>query len=259
MTIGFSDVDFNVSTGVESGGGSIDNYLAGGTVITVKADGSGDYTTLESAINYISDKWSSGTVKISVSADTYVISSPITLSNQNLRLVIEGQGTSSTWLKVNYNDTLSTGFALFTITNNSNVTFKDIKVGSEKDTQPDLYNHKIFLVSELSNLVVDNVLMNGLSRCIQAEAGSKVFAKTNCSFTNARWGMFLSGAELEMNYNLTFTFTNIALCFRITQGGLIRFNTLKLSNTSVTDICNQDIETSYVSNNGLLFGTYTVL
>lgn len=259
MTLGFSDLDFNVSKGIESGGGSIDNYLAGGTVITVKADGSGDYTTLESAINYISDKWSSGTVKISVSADTYVISSPITLSNQNLRLLIEGQGTSSTWLKVNYDDTLSTGFALFTITNNSNVTFKDIKIGSEKDTQPDLYNHKLFLVSEMSTLIIDNVLMNGLSRCIQADASTKVFASTDCTFTNARWGIFLPGAELEMNYNITFTFTNIALCFRITQGGLIRFNTPKFSNTNVTDICNQDVDTSYVSKNGLLFGTYTVL
>jgi len=258
MTIGFSDVDFNVSKGIESGGNT-ENFIPDGAVITVKSDGSGDYTTLESAINYLSDKWSSGTVKISVSADTYVLTSPITISNQNLRLVIEGQGTSSTWIKINYNDTLTTGFALFTITNGAIVTFKDIKIGSEKDTQPDLYNHKIILVSEMSTLIIDNVLLNGLSRCIQADASTKVFAVTDCEFTNARWGIFLAGAEFEMNYNLTFTLTNIALGFRITQGGFIKFNVLQLNNTNVTDICNQNIETDYVSKQGLLFGGYTVL
>ena len=243
----------------EGGGGQDPNFLPDGTIITIKSNGTGDYTDIGSAISYLSDKWSSGTVKISVSAETFTLSSPIIINNPNLNLIIEGQGTSSSFIKVNYNDTLTADYAMFTLQNGANVCFKDIKIGTEKDTQPDLYNHKIILVAETSFLKLDNVLFNGMSRCIQANSSTTVYALSNCEFTNARWGIFLAGGELLMNYQLKFTLTNIALAFRISNGGTIKFWSLQLDNTNVTDICNESIDTSYVSKQGLLFGSYTIL
>ena len=98
MTLGFS-TDFDVSKGV--GGSSVadDNYLAPDTTLTVKTDGTGDFTSLNDAISYLTGKWSTGTVNINIAAGTYTTTSRIDIAGTSFnipRLIISGASADTT-------------------------------------------------------------------------------------------------------------------------------------------------------------------
>lgn len=94
MTLDFQDSTFDVSRGVEPGGGggtsdhseltnldyahaghtgflSSETFIPPDTTITVDASGNGDYTTLQEAFAFLSGKWSSGEVTVSIKNGTY--------------------------------------------------------------------------------------------------------------------------------------------------------------------------------------------
>lgn len=235
------------------------NYLPDGTIITVASSG-GDFTTIEQALTYISDKWSDGAVTISLSAETFITAGDIEISNNRIKqIIIKGQGTSSTFISINYDDTLTSGFAIFAIQNGANVIFKDLKIGTEKTTTPELFNHKVILAEDNGFVSIDNIEINGLSRLFQISASATLYILSNCKFTNAQWAVFVSGGRLIMKYNLTFVFENISLSFRVTSGGTMQFWTPKFQNTNVTTICNHPPDTDTVTYDGLSLGEYSVI
>lgn len=93
MTLDFQDEPFDITKGINSGGGgtsdhsqltnldytnsghtgflSSDTFIPPDTTITVDASGNGDYTTIQEAFAYLSGKWSSGEVTISIKNGTY--------------------------------------------------------------------------------------------------------------------------------------------------------------------------------------------
>lgn len=77
------------------GGGTDVNFVPAGTILTVETDGSGQFTQLSEAINYLTNKWSNGTVTIQLGEGafdslTYTTSSSIPL------LIIKGVSQSAT-------------------------------------------------------------------------------------------------------------------------------------------------------------------
>lgn len=81
-------------------GGDIKNsYLAPDTTLTVKTDGTGDFTSLNDAISYLTGKWSTGTVNINIAAGTYTTTSKIDIAGTSFnipRLIISGASADTT-------------------------------------------------------------------------------------------------------------------------------------------------------------------
>lgn len=280
MSLNFNGININGTSGGGGGGGTSNhaqltnldyansghtgfmssaNYLPDGTTITVASSG-GDYTTLEQALAFISDKWSDGAVTISLSAETFTTAGNITIENNRIKqIIIEGQGPASTFIKINYNDTLTSGFSIFVIQNGANVIFKDLKIGTEKTTTPDFFNHNCIWCADNAFVSLDNILLNGMSRLAQARTSATLYLQSNCEFTNAQNSLFMPGGKLIMRFNLTFTFTNIVLAFRITNGGTLQFWGCKLNNTNVTTVSNHSPYSDPFTQDGLALGEFSVL
>lgn len=99
---------------------SNENFIPPNTTITVKTDGTGDFTTLNDAINYLTSKWSNGVVIISIASGTYNPTSNIQIDGTKFNipsLVIQGESRSSTIF--NFSSMYTTGaFYLFKCSNN---------------------------------------------------------------------------------------------------------------------------------------------
>ena len=141
----------------------LDNYIPRNTVINVKLDGTGDFTTLESAISYLTGKWSNGAVAIQLGAGTFTGSSAIIIDTFNFnftRLVIYGQGVTNTTIVRN---SIQDWSGAITVTS----------VGTP------------VIIKELSIEVGTN---SPNARVLQANQGAKVEA-ANCSLSNGRAGI----------------------------------------------------------------------
>lgn len=77
-----------------------ENFIPDST-ITVETDGTGDFTTLSAALEYIANKWSNGRVAIILGEGTFTESESITIPRYNFSgLVIQGQGVDKTTLNI---------------------------------------------------------------------------------------------------------------------------------------------------------------
>lgn len=234
------------------------NYLQDGTVVTVKADGTGDFTTLEGALEYLEPKWSDGEIIIDISAGTYQTAGSISLDNYKIkRIIIKGAGKTSTFIYTPFADTQTAGFFQFEVINGTNVIFKDIKLGTEIISIPEAYNHKIIQVRDNAMVNFDNVAFNGTARLVQVDANAVCYIMSDCDFSNAVSGILCSRGEIRMQHGLTFTCSNITTVIHIQSGGVVKFWSATFANTNVTNVCNHNPQTEYVTADGLCFGSFT--
>lgn len=87
------------------GGGQVSdpNFLPNGTIITVETDGSGQFTKLSDAINYLTGKWSNGVVIIKLGEGDFVETEQVTIDGRRFNLghlVLQGTSKSSSVLNV---------------------------------------------------------------------------------------------------------------------------------------------------------------
>lgn len=88
-----------VSNGTTGGGttNTDTNFIPANTILTVKTDGSGQFTKLSEAINYLTGKWSNGTVTIQLGEGDFVEETTIDIPEFNIKtLQIIGQGVDKT-------------------------------------------------------------------------------------------------------------------------------------------------------------------
>lgn len=91
---------------------AVKNYLKDGTIINVASSG-GDFTTLESALDFIKGKWSDGAVTILLANETFTMTSPYVIRQIQFNipdLVISG--TDTTKIINNIADTNATALSL---------------------------------------------------------------------------------------------------------------------------------------------------
>ena len=77
---------------------SLSGFIPDETVFTVKADGTGNFTNIQSAFDFLEGKWSNGEVTISIDADTFMITTLLVL-NQKFNipcLIIKGVNKDTT-------------------------------------------------------------------------------------------------------------------------------------------------------------------
>lgn len=244
MTLGFSE-KFDIAKGVESDGMD-DNFIPSGTVIKVETDGSGDFTSIEDAVNSLNGKWSSGAVTIQLGEGTFNVSSVINIHGDlfNIpKLTIRGSGTTNTIILADNVPAFSgvfevrRAFAVITA-----LTIKRTASASDSIGVA-VFSFGKTLVSDVNieNMMFPlRALNNG-----EMEIGGNVSLKTSTYAIE-------SGGGCIHSYYATINVNSATTAFRVFDGGTIKDVGSSITYTSVTNKTNQTVGTA--TNNGWITG-----
>ena len=164
---------------------SSDGFIPLNTVLTVKSDGSADFTSLQDAISYLNNKWSNGVVCVDVYPETYTINSTIIVGSQLNsipKLVIRRmQGESGTFKIQN-----TASSAVLMVTGyQADVTFNNMELECTNATKP-------FAVFQIDT--------------------SSVVRTNNLSVKGAQWGVFAGGVASVLYPSISLTIDDCSVC-----------------------------------------------
>lgn len=245
MTLGFTDVNFDVSAGVETGGNS-EGYLPPNTTFNVKADGSGDFATIKDAIDYLEGKWSTGTVTIELGEGTFVVDSSINIQGQHFNIpYLKLQGSSSGLTEIQAD---ISGVGILVAQANVAIAKLTLNKVSKKGygIQCDLNGWVM-----LSDVIIENCSTACLGLCL-----SMVHLGSNLLIKNCNTGMRSERlARVCSNIATNITFQNVDVAWSVSWGGMIATSTstTNITYTSVTTKCSQTVGT--FAANGYIGGT----
>ena len=226
------------------GGGTDVNFVPAGTILTVKTDGSGQFTKLSEAINYLTNKWSNGTVTIQLGEGTFEETEPITIDGNKFNfsnLVICGTNRDNSIISFNISGLLRYSEELV-VGHKTNVLFKDISLNGKGRT----------LVSS-GDVVLNNV-------CISSQGNICFYCLSGTSYLdgiilkNGELGLAVTG-RLNSNYKSNITLESLITGIQVTRGGLAALNNLQKVVTNVTNQTNQSIGTANA--NGFISGSWS--
>lgn len=249
MTLSFSDLNFNVSTGI-SGGGEDANFLPAGTVINVKADGTGDFATLKDAVDSLQGKWSNGVIKIQLDSGVHILNDTIAFNgseNGIPLLIISGNGAENTILQ---SGLTGTGY-LLRVRFNANVHMEDLKVAHPSGTSSTDYRG--FEIGECARLsLYRTITFDGISRCCHNYANGVVIIAGTVNVLNSKIAFNVSGGILTSASNQILNLTNVGTAFNISNGGQMHGYGLNVNKTNVTKVSNMSVNTA--TNDGWITG-----
>ena len=238
---------------------SLNGFLPDGTVINVKTDGSGDFTKLSDAVNYLTGKWSNGTVTIQLGDGTFNETSPLTINcDFNIPyLIIKGNGTSETTVQWNFTNSSGT----LNIKNIPNLVFQSLTF--QNATVPTGSIHFWGLLVERSFVVFDTVTTVNLSNAIGALEGARVMLKGIVTCNNAGNGSSgmaygdaicaQQGGELFSAYGVVINIDKCHYGMICSDGSIIRLSNPTLN---ITNNANAKVSPTpnTISNNGIICG-----
>ena len=213
-------------------------------MVDVKLDGSGQFTKLSDAINYLTGKWSNGTVTIQLGEGTFEETESITIDGNKFNfsnLVICGTNRDNSIISFNIS-----GLELYSeelvVEHKTNVLFKDISLSGKGRT----------LVSS-GDIVLNNV-------CISSQGNICFYCLSGTSYLDgiilkdAQLGLAVTG-RLNSNYQSNITLQSLITGIQVTRGGLVALNNLKRVDSHVTNLTNQSIGTA--NGNGFISGSWS--
>ena len=217
------------------GGGTDTNFVPAGTILTVKTDGSGQFTQLSEAINYLTNKWSNGTVTIQLGEGAFD-SLTYTTSSSIPSLVIKGVSQSATTItSVN-------------LIGNAFCQLIDLSVESTK--APAVYAYdSVHLICKRVKMSVPNATSN-VVMAVRHLARVNVDTCIFHSDTKGGTGFYLNtGVPIGIYSKCTFENLNNAAYVR--YGGIL-CNLGSNTYTNITNKTNQDM--GYSSRDGVIYG-----
>ena len=164
--------------GENTGGAESASYIPADTTYTVKTDGTGDFTKLSDAVNFLNNKWSPYPVTISMGAGTFVENDKVeiidTYHSGIPNIIIEGAGVDSTILQ----NTSTKNALIFRNLRTSNIIVRNLTVENTNATPPTI---------------------------VLYAAGSRVLRVANVKLKNAQYGLFagVANSEIAIEGNLT--------------------------------------------------------
>ncbi len=250
----FSKKLFNNNNANNSGGGAGTdvNFIPAGTVTDVKLDGSGQFTKLSDAINYLTGKWSNGTVTIQLGEGTFAEAEPITIDGNKFNISnLEIKGTSSTGTIVSFSSSTPTN--LYVI-NNAFVSIFDMQFSANASSWCIEQNQQSTLFME--NCLVSNVSARG----IQVISGSRLCISTKITVigisSKGVIGIACSGGgQIAFKNQSNIAMSNFSTGLAVGSGGLIALNYCTQTFSNVTNTTNQGIGTA--TTNGFIAGSLT--
>ena len=233
---------------------SLSGFIQRNTNITVKTDGSGNFTNLQDAVNYLNGKWSNGIVIISLDAGTFSSDKAVVIYPQNFNipeLRIVGAGVNSTTLK-RTGTTHSGGANYIGVVNiqagySTEISFNNITFEQESGT----------LTTDYRGIVVDNPGCINVNNCnfkkcnggVNAYSGTNVFVQGTLNFEGCQAGLSIAG-RMGTGWGVNLNFTGCTTGLTVVGGGIMQLNHAVCSFTSTTNKTN--VTKNTVNANGMI-------
>ena len=224
------------------------DFLPSGTVINVKLDGTGDFTTLAEALNYLNNKWSYGGVIILLDEGIHIVTSSIvvgayiTNSGRYFEFItIKGKGKDKTIVR-NTGDSYCLRAA-----GNMPIHIYDLTFDNGTNTSKDCIS-----VYEQGNLILDNTDFKNLRLACYAHSGGNILINSTVTYTNVATAFRAYAGTINMNFNVNVSFSSVTTAFQVGYGGIIRGYHPNITYTNVTNKTSQAVGTA--TNNGWIAG-----
>lgn len=227
-------------------------FLPHGTTITVNTDGTGDYTNLNDAINFIEGKWSDGVIKIEIGEGTYNTET-FELPILNIGgLTIEGAGIDETILTGEpyaYNGLITLSHASYPVTVEK-MTFKNNTSAIEGGAVCSRYS---------GNMTIKNVkaidYTRGICSC-QAGGNLSIYNAEVDNTTSKSYGLvnFCANTYFDSGY---FKVNNATTGVHIGGGAFVRANGVTYTITNVTNRYRSGVSKNQMNAYGLVLGSWT--
>lgn len=242
MSLNFNGINIGGSGGISN-----ENYIPANTIINVELDGSGDFTTLADATNYIKGKWSNGAVIVQLGNGTFDITTiSIDTINFNIPLLlIRGSGTSNTTLRC-----ISRDETAITVFDWSGVVFRSFTMDGLNQSN----NICGIRPSTKSDIKMDNIKFQNMLIGIGVSSNNHCELSGNLSFENVTYGVDSrhGGRICLAEASTGWSFTNCNTAYRVSTGGQIHGTSLSVTYTNVTNKVSQTVGTA--TNNGWITG-----
>ena len=224
------------------------NFIPAGTVITVELDGSGDFTSLHEALNYIVGKYSNGEVTIKLGKGTFV--EPRTLIDTSLfnfsQLIITGTTREETIIyTTDWTDKFQTMLA---ISNYGTPVF--VKSCTLKGIRDDNnLSNSAFWVEAGARCKLDDVLTEDVSKGIMSYTSGYIIIM-DIYVNNVEAALFCQGATIINIMGCSITCNNVnTICF-VNEGGIIRLCRYGFNKTNVYNEFSKSV--NVMDSNGII-------
>lgn len=213
MSLNFGGINIGGNSG---GGGTVDGFLPAGTIINVKTDGTGDFTTLASVINYLKGKWSNGAVNIQIGSGTFNETTAFSIDTIDFNIPvikIVGDGVGNTTLNYSGSSTpmvimgngvviirhftlncTGTNYTCISCSARSNVKMDNITVVGTNKTQTNGIGTYRNNTLELG----DYITIKNVKNAITADQSGRVTAgdMSHSEFNNCDYGWNISNGSI---------------------------------------------------------------
>lgn len=222
------------------------NFLPDGKIINIKVDGSGDFTKLSEAIDYLNGKWSNGSITIQFGEGTFQETEPITIDGDKFNisnLNITGVSNVDTILNL-----LNESGICFDLTNKVKVSLNDLKIvaSGNKTSSIIRLNNLCQVIS--SNLSISLISGRGISMISSSCRILNSLTVVGQSSTKAGWGCLITTGSV-FNCSGTIKLQNLIYGLVAYKGGLISLGEgSTISSNNVTNVA--------TSNQGNIYGSY---
>ena len=239
-------MSIRIGNNVITGGGLVSdpNFLPDGKIINIKVDGSGDFTKLSEAIDYLNGKWSNGSITIQFGEGTFEEIEQVIIDGDKFNfsnLVISGTNRDTSIISFNISGLANYSEELV-VEHKTNVLFKDISLTGKGRT----------LVSS-GDIVLNNVsISSDGNTCFYCLSGTSYL--DGIILKNAQLGLAVMG-RLNSNYQSNITLQSLTTGIQVVRGGLVALNNLKRVVSNVTNLTNQSIGTANL--NGFISGSWS--
>ena len=201
---------------------SDENYIPSGTTINVELDGTGDFTNLSDACEYIQGKYSDGDVVIKLGEGTFILDSQLLIETTKFnfaQLRIEGegtstiiQGTSSNNLNISREGTsIWMSNVDFNITDGNKTKYAMavvVRLGARFDAYRCNFTGGGILVYRNAQLQSEISSFSNVESAIRAQSGSIVACAQTQVFNNVTSAFTVSRGGIITMHNCKCTFTD---------------------------------------------------
>lgn len=223
-----------------------EHFIPAGTVIRVEVDGSGDFTNLRSAINYLKGKYSNGSVTIKFGNGTFEENSNFDVDGSSFNissLNIEGNGTTSiikfTNSSAQYDRNLRFLNGLFTITNLT------LQVNGGR---------ALYISTNCQATCSSVTITGGHDACVYVDSGGKIFIKGSLTLANGTKSsgscINCCGGFVSIYYNSSIKMSNSDVGIHSASGGIVQIDRSKYTVSNVTTV-------KTTTRQGVVWGDFT--
>lgn len=227
------------------------NFLPANHEITVATDGSGDFTSLVDAVNYLSDKYSNGQIRIHILSGTYAINGYInldgTLGNIS-KIIIYGDGIDNTIL--NFTNIPSHTGAINIKNISTFVVIRNLTVVNQDTEKSD----RIGIGVKFAPVSVENCkTVNFTEGITSTQAVVRIINKVTINDCTSGFVAY-AGGRICTDFGVQLVFTNCTYGLNVSMGSTVALTYVQRVFNNVTNLTN--ITMGSITANGYIGGEW---